>query len=151
LKETEVHYLDRVSQIVVPSWSSGRVVLVGDAAFCPSLLAGQGSALAIVSAYVLAGELARSDGRTNGALAAYEGLLRQYIEMKQAGAARFAAAFAPRSRFGLWFRNLVLRSFAIPGVAKFAVGREVTDRLCLPDYPLEPANNVAARQASDLE
>jgi len=143
LEETKVLYLDRVSQIVVPSWSSGRIVLIGDAAFCPSLLAGRGSALAIVSAYVLAGELARSDGRTDGALVAYERLLRRCIEMKQAGAARFAGAFAPRSRFGLWFRNLVLRSFAIPGVAKFAVGREVADRLSLPDYPLPPSEQCS--------
>ena len=99
-------YLDRVSQIVAPAWSSGRVVLIGDAAFCVSLLAGQGSALAIVAAYVLAGELA--GGTIPEALAAYERLLRPYVELKQAGAARFAGAFAPRTRFGVWFRNLVI-------------------------------------------
>jgi 2-polyprenyl-6-methoxyphenol hydroxylase-like FAD-dependent oxidoreductase len=142
LEESQELYLDRVSQIVAPTWSSGRVVLVGDAAFCPSLLAGQGSALAIVAAYVLAGELARSDGRINDALTAYERLLRPYIATKQAGAARFAAAFAPRSRFGLRFRNLMLRSFAIPGLARFAVGREITDRLSLPNYPLQPAKSA---------
>ena len=47
----------------MPSWSRGRVALVGDAAACPSLLAGQGSALAMVEAYVLAAELARSQRR----------------------------------------------------------------------------------------
>ncbi|HEY5048017.1 MAG TPA: FAD-dependent monooxygenase [Rhizomicrobium sp.] len=138
LEETQHLYLDRVSRIVVPSWSSGRVVLVGDAAFCPSLLAGQGSAMAMVAAYVLAGELARSRGRIDEALAAYERLLRPYIATKQTGAARFARAFAPRSHFGLWFRNLVIRSLAIPGLAKFAIGREITDRFPLPDYPLRP-------------
>ena len=55
-------YFDRVSQIRMPSWTRGRVALVGDAAACPSLLAGQGSALAMVEAYVLAVELARADG-----------------------------------------------------------------------------------------
>jgi 2-polyprenyl-6-methoxyphenol hydroxylase-like FAD-dependent oxidoreductase len=140
LRETQELYFDRVSQIVAPSWSRGRVVLVGDAAFCPSLLAGQGSALAIVAAYVLAGELARSNERLGEAFGAYERLLRPYIATKQAGAARFAGAFAPRTRFGLWFRNLVIRSLAIPGLAKFAVGREITDRLQLPDYPLHPAS-----------
>jgi 2-polyprenyl-6-methoxyphenol hydroxylase-like FAD-dependent oxidoreductase len=135
LETTQELYIDQVSQIVAPSWSSGRVVLVGDAAFCPSLLAGQGSALAIVAAYVLAGELARSPGGVDEALAAYERLLRPYIATKQAGAARFAGAFAPRSRFGLWFRNLVIRSLALPGFAKFTIGREIIDRLALPDYP----------------
>ena len=52
-------YFDRVSQIRMRSWSKGRVALIGDAAFCVSLLAGQGSALAMISAYVLAGELAQ--------------------------------------------------------------------------------------------
>jgi 2-polyprenyl-6-methoxyphenol hydroxylase-like FAD-dependent oxidoreductase len=48
-------YFDRVSQIQMDKWSQGRVGLIGDAAFCPSLLAGQGAALAMVAAYVLAG------------------------------------------------------------------------------------------------
>jgi 2-polyprenyl-6-methoxyphenol hydroxylase-like FAD-dependent oxidoreductase len=132
-------YLDRVSQIIAPAWSKGRVVLLGDAAFCVSLLAGQGSALAIVAAYVLGGELARSGDRIDEALASYERLLRAYVSTKQAGAVRFAGAFAPRTRFGVWFRNLVMNALAIPGVARFAVGREITDRLELPDYPLHPA------------
>ena len=50
-------YFDRVSQIRMDAWSSGRVGLIGDAAFCVSLLAGQGSALAMTAAYVLAEEL----------------------------------------------------------------------------------------------
>ena len=44
------------------AWSRGRVALVGDAAFCVSLMAGQGSALAMTAAYVLAGELAKAGG-----------------------------------------------------------------------------------------
>ena len=55
-------YFDRVSQIRLESWSRGRVALVGDAAFCVSLMAGQGSALALTAAYVLAGELAKASG-----------------------------------------------------------------------------------------
>jgi 2-polyprenyl-6-methoxyphenol hydroxylase-like FAD-dependent oxidoreductase len=53
-------YFDRVSQIRTPNWSLGRVGLVGDAAFCPSLLAGQGAALAMIAAYVSGGELSRT-------------------------------------------------------------------------------------------
>jgi 2-polyprenyl-6-methoxyphenol hydroxylase-like FAD-dependent oxidoreductase len=134
-------YLDTVSQIVMPSWSSGQVVLVGDAAFCVSLLAGQGSALAMVAGYVLAGELSRAGADLQEGLAAYERRLRAYIATKQAGAARFAGAFAPRTRLGLWFRNLVVGSLAIPGLARAAVGREIIDRLELPDYRLDAASN----------
>ncbi|HEY5347518.1 MAG TPA: FAD-dependent monooxygenase, partial [Rhizomicrobium sp.] len=53
-------YFDNVSQIRMPHWSRGRVALIGDAAYCPSLLAGAGSAFAMLGAYVLAGELQRA-------------------------------------------------------------------------------------------
>ena len=145
LAASEALYLDRVSQIIAPAWSKGRVVLLGDAAFCVSLLAGQGSALAMVAAHVLAGELARSGDRIDEALASYERVLRAYVSTKQAGAVRFAGAFAPRTSFGVWFRNLVMNALAIPGVARFAVGREITDRLELPDYPLAPPLAEASR------
>jgi 2-polyprenyl-6-methoxyphenol hydroxylase-like FAD-dependent oxidoreductase len=139
LDQTDELYLDRVSQIIAPVWSKGRVALVGDAAFCVSLLAGQGSALAIIAAYVLAGELARAEGRIEVGLANYEARLRRYIETKQAGAVSFAGAFAPRTRFGLWFRNLVTQSLGIPGFARLVIGREIMDRLPLPDYALDGA------------
>ena len=116
------------------NWSSGRVAVVGDAAFCVSLLAGQGSALAMISAYVLAGELAEARGRYPQAFARYDAILRSYIESKQRGAERFAGAFAPKTRAGLQFRNLMIKAFAIPGLAKLAVGRDIADSLELPDY-----------------
>ena len=61
-------YFDRVSQIRMDTWSRGRVGLVGDAAFCVSLLAGQGSALAMTAAYVLAEELDTVEWRLQGGL-----------------------------------------------------------------------------------
>jgi 2-polyprenyl-6-methoxyphenol hydroxylase-like FAD-dependent oxidoreductase len=134
LNHTQELYFDSVSQIRMDRWSKGRVALVGDAAFCVSLLAGQGSALAMTSAYVLAGELANADGGHEEAFAKYEALLHPYIAIKQQGAERFAAAFAPKTRWGLWFRNQVIRTFALPGLANFAVGREIVDRLELPGY-----------------
>lgn len=57
-------------------WSTGRVVLVGDAGYCPSPLTGMGTSLALVGAYVLAGELARHDGDHTRAFAAYERRMR---------------------------------------------------------------------------
>ena len=118
----------------MPSWSRGRVALIGDAAFCVSLTAGQGSALAMTSAYVLAGEIAKLGEDYAQAFAAYEKLLRDYIGLKQQGAERFASAFAPKTRWGLFFRNQVIRASAIPGVTRFAFGRDIIDTLQLPDY-----------------
>jgi 2-polyprenyl-6-methoxyphenol hydroxylase-like FAD-dependent oxidoreductase len=127
-------YFDRVSQIKMASWSRGRISLVGDAAFCVSLAAGQGAALAMTAAYVLAGELARADGRHEEAFAAYEKLLRTYIDSKQRGAERFSVALAPRTQAGLFFRNQVIKAAAIPGLARFTFGADIIDRLQLPDY-----------------
>src|SRR3546814_20442743 len=68
-------FFDAVSQIRMPIWSSGRVVLTGDAAHATSFLSGQGSSCALVSAYVLAGELA-THANYQEAFAAYERLAR---------------------------------------------------------------------------
>jgi 2-polyprenyl-6-methoxyphenol hydroxylase-like FAD-dependent oxidoreductase len=127
-------YFDRVSQIRMEHWSCGRVALVGDAAYCVSLLAGQGSALAMTGAYILAGELAKAAGRHDIAFANYEKFLRGFVEKKQRGAERFASAFAPKTWLGLFFRNQVIRAAAIPGFARFTFGRDIIDTLQLPDY-----------------
>jgi len=134
LERTNVLYFDSVSQIRMQNWSRGRIALVGDAAFCVSLLAGQGSALAMISAYVLAGELAAATGQYQLAFGRYDTLLRGYICAKQRGAERFAGAFAPKTQVGLSFRNLVVKAFAIPGLAKLAVGRDIADSVELPEY-----------------
>jgi len=134
LDGTSELYFDSVSQIRMQNWSRGRIALVGDAAFCVSLLAGQGSALAMIAAYVLAGELSASQGQYQQAFANYETRLRSYVDIKQRGAERFAGAFAPRTAAGLHFRNMVIRAFAIPGFARLAVGRDIADRISLPSY-----------------
>ena len=93
-------YFDRVAQIRMPSWSSGRVALIGDAAFCVSLMAGQGSALAITAAYVLAGELAKAEGKHDEAFGRYEAILRTFIEFEAEGRGailgRLCASHSPR-------------------------------------------------------
>ncbi len=134
LDRTDALYFDRVSQIRIDRWSRGRVALVGDAAYCVSLVAGQGSALAMTGAYVMAGELARAAGDHVAAFHNYENILRDFIEKKQAGAERFASAFAPRTRWGLAFRNLMLNVASIPGLARHTLGRDIVDKLQLPDY-----------------
>jgi 2-polyprenyl-6-methoxyphenol hydroxylase-like FAD-dependent oxidoreductase len=127
-------YFDRVSQIRMPRWSCGRIALVGDAAYCVSLLAGQGSALAMTGAYILAGELAKAEGQPDIAFARYEEMLRRFIEKKQRGAKRFASAFAPKTQLGLFLRNQVTKAVAVSGFARLAFGGDIIDTLQLPDY-----------------
>ena len=134
LDRTDELYFDRVSQIRMDRWSRGRVALVGDAAFCVSLMAGQGAALAIAAAYVLAGELAKAKGDHDQGFGKYEEVLRSFIGGKQRGAERFAPAFAPKTQWGLFFRNQVIRTLTIPGLARLTFGRDIADKLVLPDY-----------------
>jgi 2-polyprenyl-6-methoxyphenol hydroxylase-like FAD-dependent oxidoreductase len=143
LELTDALYFDSVSQIRMPQWSRGRIALVGDAAFCVSLLAGQGSALAMISSYVLAGELAAAHDHHELAFGRYETLLRSYIAGKQSAAERFAGAFAPKTQFGLSFRNLVIKAFAFPGIARLAVGSDIADSLELPTYSWPSLNQSA--------
>jgi len=107
-------YFDSVSQIRMDHWSSGRVALVGDASFCPSLLAGQGSSLAMAGAYILAGELNAAGGDYQRAFSRYEQLLKPLIISKQHSAESFARSFAPKTALGLFLRNRGTRLFSIP-------------------------------------
>lgn len=128
-------YFDRVSQIEMnDSWANGRVTLVGDAASCVSLLGGQGSALAMTAAYILAGELRRAEGRHANAFARYQQLFGPFVSMKQHAARRFAGGFAPKSAMSLFFRNKLFSLFSIEWIAKLIAGREFRDRITLPDY-----------------
>jgi 2-polyprenyl-6-methoxyphenol hydroxylase-like FAD-dependent oxidoreductase len=128
-------YLDRVSQIrmppSLPSWTRGRVALLGDAAACASLLAGQGSALAMVEAYVLAAELARAPSHVQ-AFADYERKLTSFLRSKQKAAERLALAFAPKNRRQLFVRNAVMKLMTLPLVSKLAVGKSFKDAIELP-------------------
>ncbi|HET6572044.1 MAG TPA: FAD-binding domain [Fimbriiglobus sp.] len=129
-------YLDRVSQIRMGGWSKGRVMLIGDAAACVSLLVGEGTGLAMTAAYVLAGELNRAGGDYQTAFRCHEQRLRPLIESKQASARNFAAAFAPKTRMGLWFRNQMSRLLAVPPLARYFVGRSLKDDFDLPSYEM---------------
>ena len=76
-------YFDSCSQVILESWHRGRVGLLGDAAFSPSPLTGQGTGLALVGAYVLAGELAAAGTDLDAGLAAYEHRMRGWVERTQ--------------------------------------------------------------------
>ncbi len=115
-------------------WSNGRVALIGDAAAAVSLLAGEGAGLAMVQAYLLAGELHRADGDYRDAFRRYERQLRPIVEARQRSAREFAAMFAPKTALGLWTRNLVSRLLNVPGLAQWVVRSEFRDDIALPEY-----------------
>lgn len=83
LDDTPDFYLDQVAQVVMERWSSGRVVLLGDAAFSSSPMSGQGTGLALVGAYVLAGELAAAGWDPEAGFARYEARMRSFVESNQ--------------------------------------------------------------------
>ncbi|MCB1292097.1 FAD-binding domain [Mycolicibacterium sp.] len=138
LGDGEGLYFDVVSQIRMNRWSRGRVLLIGDAAGCISLLGGEGTGLAMTEAYVLAGELMRAGGDHPGgdhrrAFERYERRLHPFIESKQAAAVRFIGFFAARTRRGLWFRNAAMRAMNFAPLTRVFAG-EFRDDFELPDY-----------------
>jgi 2-polyprenyl-6-methoxyphenol hydroxylase-like FAD-dependent oxidoreductase len=100
-------YFDTVSQVRMDRWSSGRVALVGDAAYAPAFLSGQGTSIAIASAYLLAGELVEHD-RPEPAFAVYERRLRDYVEKNQNLALRTDSTVIARTKGQLLRRNTKL-------------------------------------------
>lgn len=127
-------YFDRVSQIVMGDWSLGRVALIGDAACAVSLLAGEGTGLAMMEAYVLAGELHRAGGDHRLAFRRYETMLRPLIAQKQRSARGFASAFAPKTPLGLWARNKATKLLNVEPLADWTIRREFVDDIELPSY-----------------
>jgi 2-polyprenyl-6-methoxyphenol hydroxylase-like FAD-dependent oxidoreductase len=100
-------YFDSISRVSVPDWSSGRVALLGDAAWGVTL-GGMGVGTGVVGAYVLAGELATSGGEPGAALSAYEQRMRRYAGRWQRGA-NPGQFLAPSTRTLLWLRNAMFR------------------------------------------
>jgi 2-polyprenyl-6-methoxyphenol hydroxylase-like FAD-dependent oxidoreductase len=127
-------YFDRVSQIRMDRWAKGRTALVGDAAACISPLGGEGAGLAMAEAYVLAGELRNCGGDHSEAFARYQERLMPFLKRKQATAAKFGSSLAPKTAFGITFRNLVTRLMRLPFLVDFFLGRELRNKIELPDY-----------------
>ncbi|MFH8250238.1 FAD-binding domain [Microbacterium sp. B2969] len=127
-------YFDSVSQIRMPSWTAGRVALLGDAAACPSFLAGQGSALAMIEAYILATELARQPTHSL-AYAEYHRQLPTLLRSKQDAAKGLGLAFAPKNKTELFTRNLAMKVMSLPKVADLIMGRSFHDAITLPGFP----------------
>lgn len=121
-------YCDVVSQIRMPRWSSGRVALVGDAAYAPSFLTGQGTSLALVGAYMLAASLADRD--VAAGLAAYEHGLRAFVTANQGQIGKGDATLFPTTTRALTQRNDMLRNLSTMPANQ---GRRAHSALTLPE------------------
>jgi 2-polyprenyl-6-methoxyphenol hydroxylase-like FAD-dependent oxidoreductase len=128
-------FFDTVSQIHMPRWSSGRVVLVGDAAHAPSFLSGQGTSLALVGAYVLAGELATHPD-PSVAFGSYERTARPFMEANQALASSGGSILLPRSQEELDLRNRALTAgeSSADGGNRAVKRKQIYSSLKLPNY-----------------
>jgi 2-polyprenyl-6-methoxyphenol hydroxylase-like FAD-dependent oxidoreductase len=129
-------YFDTVSQVHMDRWSSGQAVLVGDAAYCPSPMAGVGTSLALVGAYVLAGELKAAGGDHRRAFVRYEEEMREYVEQGQKLAKGNATGLIPRSRLQIRIRNQVIRMLPyLPWRGLIAGGvQKAANAITLKDY-----------------
>ncbi|MGQ4515198.1 FAD-dependent monooxygenase [Streptomyces sp. DW26H14] len=110
MRASEDFYFDEVTQIHMPRWSTGRVALVGDAAYAPTLMSGQGTSVAVVGAYVLAAELAAADGDHGRAFHRYEQRVRPFVERNQQLANTAEEARIPATQQDLDERNAMIRS-----------------------------------------
>jgi 2-polyprenyl-6-methoxyphenol hydroxylase-like FAD-dependent oxidoreductase len=114
-------YFDTATQIVMPRWHAGRVALLGDACGCLTLIAGQGSHMAMAGAYILARELARRPSDHVAAFERYERFLGPIVAKKQRSAAGLARRFVPSGRSMPALRRLVLHILFSEPVLKLAL------------------------------
>ncbi|SEU19214.1 FAD-dependent monooxygenase [Stigmatella erecta] len=128
-------YFEAIGQVKLDRWSKGRVALVGDAAYCASPISGMGTSLALVGAYVLAGELGRHDDPAQ-AFAAYERIMRPYVEQAQDVPKLGPRIAQPQTRAGIALQLGALHLASKPGLSKLA-GKLLSppaDKIELPDY-----------------
>ncbi|MDD7939087.1 FAD-dependent monooxygenase [Actinomycetospora lutea] len=95
-------YFDAITQLVLDTWSRGRVALVGDAGYCPGPAVGGSTSLAVVGAHTLAGELAEARGDTATAYPAYEAAMADYVHRSRDFATTMARKLVPGTRAGVW-------------------------------------------------
>jgi len=137
-------YFDNVSQVRMPMLYNGRIVLLGDAGYCPSPASGQGTSLALVGAYILAGEMAKRAGDHLGAFSAYQHIMEPFIDQNQRLAETALKGMIPSSKLQLQLQNFMLRLLLmLPGKERMLRGffkgmQEAVDRAArgidLPDY-----------------
>jgi len=132
---TDDLYFTRSGAVQMDTWSRGRAVLLGDAAFAGSI--GMGTSMALVGAYVLAGELAAATHPAS-AFGAYETAMRDYVTRNLKRPPGIDRGFAPRTRRGIWLRNHVVKTMTqLPVKAALTGNLQATaNAITLKEYAL---------------
>jgi 2-polyprenyl-6-methoxyphenol hydroxylase-like FAD-dependent oxidoreductase len=125
--ESDDFYFDATTQVKMNGWTKGRVALLGDAGYCPSPLSGQGNNLALVGAYILAGELKAANGNHIQAFARYNALLHSFVEANQ--------------KFGVWVsESFLVKDEVSKEIAEerskkiLAMIKSISNAITLPQY-----------------
>jgi 2-polyprenyl-6-methoxyphenol hydroxylase-like FAD-dependent oxidoreductase len=128
-------YFDSLSQVHIEQWYRGRTVLLGDAGYCGSPLVGLGTAMALVAAYVLAGELSVTPDDHEAAFARYQDEMRAYVKQCQTLPAGGVKGFAPEHALMIRMRDLSMSMMSRwPLRALFAKQFQKADAITLKDY-----------------
>lgn len=143
LADTPAFYFDSVTQLRMDSWSRGRVTLVGDAGYCPGPAVGGSTSLAVLGAYVLAGELATAGGDHERAFEAYEREMAEIVRKSRVFALGAAKRLVPATRTGVWALVQGARLVsALPAGVSTALaklnskGIRMHDSMPVKDYPV---------------
>jgi len=115
LENADDLYFEVLRQVKMDRWSNGRVALTGDAAWCTTPVSGIGTTIAVVGAYVLAGELAKTDDHAE-AFRSYEHLMRPFVEQGQGVSKLGYVWMYPHSKFGIAAQHSVLSLLSKPGI-----------------------------------
>ncbi|MEO3890562.1 FAD-dependent monooxygenase [Nonomuraea sp. B5E05] len=126
LDHAPAFYFDEITQLRMDTWSRGRVSLVGDAAYCPGPAVGASTSMAVIGAYVLAGELAAAGGDHTAAFPAYERAMAGYVGKARDYAARMVKQVIPGTRAQVWAGAQALR---LIGGLPAPVGRILSKRV----------------------
>lgn len=137
--EAQDFYLAQSAQIKLPTWSQHRVVLSGDAAFCPSPPTGMGTVLVILGSYIIAGELARSPDDPAVAFAKYEERLRGYVEKAQyiPLGGLLPKIVNPQTWVGIEVLRWVFWAIAWSGVWKLFSAKQQDSKFEVPEYEFQ--------------
>ena len=117
MQVTDNFYSDQISQVKLSTWCNGRLAVVGDAAYCPAPITGQGTQLAFLGAYVLAGELANNLSDPASAFKEYDKRLRAYVEQVQqvplgGNPPRAPYLANPQTWWGIWLLQTAMQVVA---------------------------------------
>ena len=143
LDGTPAFYFDAITQLRLTTWSRGRVTLVGDAGYCPGPAVGGSTSLAVLGAYVLAGEMERAGGDYTAAFAAYQQVMSEPVIGSRVLARTMAKSIMPASALGVWALVAVARLVSLlPTPITTAVARlnnkgiRFYDSMQVTNYPI---------------